>query len=162
MKTDKFLIGIVAGIVVLVIIAVVIVLGRGQIEEYIADDTPAGVVHNYFLAVQRADYSKAYGYLSDELKAKPDLDQFITNVDNYGNRSENALTVGETTINDDRAQVQVSITTYSRGGPFGFGGNNYTNWDTAHLRRAPDGRWKLIEFPYPYWGYDWNQPREQK
>ncbi|MEW5960659.1 MAG: hypothetical protein AB1801_23290 [Chloroflexota bacterium] len=163
MKTDKFLIGIVSGIVVLVIIAVIAVLTRGQAEEYIADDTPAGVVHNYFLALHRQDYNKAYGYLSDELKAKPDLDQFITTVDNAGARSEDALKIGESTITGDRAQVEVSITTYSRGGgPFELGGESYTNRDNAHLRLAAAGRWQLIEFPYPYWGYDWNQPPAEK
>lgn len=163
MKNDRFLIGIVLGILLLVIIAVLVVMTRSQTEEYIADDTPAGVVHNYFLALQRQDYDKAHSYLSDELKAKPDLDQFITSVDNFNNRSEEALKIGESTVDDDRAQVQVSITSYSRrGGPFGLGGDNYTNWDTAHLRVTADGDWKLIQFPYPYWGYDWNQPVERK
>jgi len=162
MKNDRFLIGIVGGIVLLVIVAVIVVLMRGQAEEYIADDTPEGVVHNYFLALQRQDYDKAHGYLSDELKAKPDLDQFITSVGNFNNRSEDALKIGETTIDDDRAQVQVSITTYRNRGPFDLGSGSYTNWDTAHLRLSPDGQWKLIQFPYPYWGFDWNQPIEQR
>jgi hypothetical protein len=39
-----------------VIVAISVVLIRGQTEEYVADDSPAGVVHNYFLAIQRQDY----------------------------------------------------------------------------------------------------------
>jgi hypothetical protein len=158
MKTDKFLIGIIAGIFLLVIVAIVVVLMRGKTEQYITDDTPDGVVHNYFLAIQRQDYDKAYDYLSDELKSKPDLDDFITTVDNFGNRAEASLKIGETTISNDRAQVEVAISTYRSGGLFDSG--SYTNWHTAHLRVAADGNWRLIEFPYPYWGYNWNESQD--
>lgn len=157
MKSDKFLIGIVIGIVILVIVAVSVVLMRGQTENYVADDTPAGVVHNYFLAIQREDYEKAYSYLSDEIKAKPDLNDFILAADNYGYRGEASLKIGETTIENNRAQVQVAITTYSGGGLFDSG--NYTSRDTVHLRATPSGEWKIFQFPYPYWGYGWNDPQ---
>ncbi len=155
MKSDKFLMGIVAGIVLLIVVAIIVVLTRGQWEDYVADDSPAGVVHNYFLAIQRQDYDKAYDYLSDEIKSKPDRDDFIFVVDDFGNRSEASLQIGESTINGDRAHVQVSITTYSGGGPFDSG--SYASRDTAHLRATANGDWKLIQFPYPYWGYDWNE-----
>jgi ketosteroid isomerase-like protein len=157
MKNDKFLIGIIVGIVVLVVVAIIVVLSRGQ-EEYIPDDTPAGVVHNYFLALQREEYDKAYQYLADDLENKPDLDRFITTVDDFGNRSEAALQVGQSTITNSRARVEVTITTYSGGGLFDSG--SYSNRNTAHLRLNDNGAWQLIEFPYPYWGYDWNQEKD--
>ncbi|MBN1992176.1 MAG: DUF4878 domain-containing protein [Anaerolineae bacterium] len=153
MKNDRFLIGIVIGILLLVIIAVIMVLARsGRQEDYIADDTPASVVHNYFLAIQRGEFEKAYGYLSDELKSKPDLDEFIRTVDNG---SEASLQIGRSSINGERARVEVSITTYSGGGPFERG--HYTREETVYLRRAGGGNWQVIEYPYPYWGYDWNE-----
>ena len=148
MKTDKFLIGIVAGIIVLVVVAVVVVLARGQNEEYMADDTPEGVAHNYFLAIQRKDFDKAYGYLSDEIEEKPNLDEFIASVDS---QNETALKLGRTTIDNDRARVELSITNYYGGGPFDSG--RYTNRETAYLRQDANGNWKIFEFPYPYWGY---------
>ncbi len=156
MKDDKFLIGIVVGIVLLVFVALVTVLLRSpENDEYIADDTPAGVVHNYFLAVQRKEYEKAYSYLADDLKSKPDLDEFIREVNNSGGRSEVALRIRETRPGDVHTQVDVSITTYSSGGP--FDSSSYTTDDTVYLRATGDGsEWKIIEFPYPYWGYDWN------
>ena len=157
MKSDKFLIGIVLGIVILVIVAISVVLSRGQAEEYVADDTPAGVVHNYFLAVQRRDYDKAYHYLSDEIKAKPDLNDFILTVENYGNRPESSLKIDESAISDNRAQVRVAITTYYGGGGL-FDRGSYTSRDTVHLRATPAGEWKILQFPYPYWGYEWNNP----
>jgi hypothetical protein len=158
MKNDKFLIGIVVGIVILVVAAVSVVLLRGRSEEYITDNTPEGVVHNYFLAIQRQDYDKAYNYLSDEIKSKPDLNDFILIVDNYGDRSEASLKIGESTIDANRAQVQVTITTY-RGGGF-LDSGSYANRDTVHLRSTPNGEWKIFQFPYPYWGYNWNEPRD--
>lgn len=159
MKNDKFLIGIVIGIVVLVIVALMVVLlRRPGNESYIADDTPAGVVHNYFLAVQRKDYEKAYGYLSDDLNSKPNLDKFIRDLDNYGSQSDAALQMGETTQSTERAQVDVAITTYHAGGI--FDSNTYTDRNTAYLQAAPDGSgWRLTQFPYPYWGYDWDDEK---
>ncbi len=159
MKNDKFLIGIVVGIVLLVIVALVTVLARGPGEDYIADDTPAGVVHNYFLAVQRKDYEKAYSYLSDDLESKPDLDEFIRLIGNVGNRSEASLQIRETRPGDIHAQVDVAITTYSPGNLFDKG--SYTNDNTVYLRATGDGSvWKLIEFPYPYWGYGWDEEKD--
>ena len=156
MKNDKFLIGIIAGIGLLVVVAIIMVLTRGQGEDYIADDAPAGVVHNYFLALQRKDYDRAYSYLADDLQSKPDLDKFIRDMDSqrYGS-SEASLQMGETRLDDERSQVDVSITTYSGGGIFDSG--SYSSQETAHLRLDAEGKWKLISFPYPYWGYDWDQ-----
>jgi hypothetical protein len=151
MKTDKFLIGIVVGIVLLVIVAVVLVLARGQNESYIADDMPDGVTHNYFLAIQRKEFEKAYSYLSDEIEEKPNLDEFIASVDN---QNETALKIGAVTIDNNRARVDVAITNYYGGGPFDSG--RYTNQETAYLRQDASGNWKIFEFPYPYWGY-WHE-----
>jgi len=155
MKNDKFLIIIIIGIVGLVAAALIIVLSRAKTETYLADDSPEGVVHNYFLAVQREDYDKAYSYLSDDLKNKPDLDDFILGIDNYNNVREASLQLSDTNITADRAQVKVAITTYS-GGDL-FDSRSYANRDTAHLRQTTAGSWQLIQFPYPYWGYDWNE-----
>ncbi len=155
MKSDKFLTGIVMGIVLLVIVAVVLVLARGQTETYMAEDTPEGVVHNYFLAIQREEFSKAYGYLADDLKSKPDLDEFIRMVDS---NSEASLKIGKTTIDNDRATVDISIITYVGGGPFDSGRNSRD--ESAYLHQNDQGQWKLTGYPYPYWGYNWNEEKE--
>ena len=159
MKNDKFLLGIVAGIVLLVIVALAVVLLRvPKNEEYVADNTPKGVVHNYFLALPRKDFEKAYSYLSDDLKAKPDLDEFTRQMDD-SSRAETSLQIRQTRIGDVHTQVDVSITTYRPGGL--FDSSSYTTQDTVFLRAAGDGgQWKLIEFPYPYWGYNWDVEQE--
>jgi hypothetical protein len=156
MKGDKFLIGIVIGIVLLVVIALGVVLIRGQgSDEYVADDTPAGVAQNYFLAIQQRDFEKAYGYLADTLPSKPDLDEFIREMDDSARGSEATLQIGETRMGDVHTQVDVSLTTYRVGGIFET--NSYTMHDTVFLQAIGDGSvWKITEFPYPYWGYYWN------
>lgn len=160
MKNDKFLIGIIIGIVALAVLAVTLVLARGRGENYVADDTPAGVAQNYFLAVQRRDYQKAYNYLSDTLKNKPTLDDFISVVSNQynGGNREAALKVGETTLTGDVATVDLIITSYTGGGP--LESNRYADTNTAQLRRNAPGDWKLTGYPHPYWGYNWNEEKK--
>jgi len=45
MKQDRFLVGILVGIGVLVVIALGLFFTRQDKQEYISDDTPKGVVH---------------------------------------------------------------------------------------------------------------------
>ena len=157
MKQDKFLIGIVVGILLLVVAALVVVLTRAPgNEDYRADDTPEGVVHNYFLALQRKDYNKAHGYLSDALENKPNLEQFTREAGNYSSHQEASLKIGEVTLSDDLAQVPVTVTTYNAGGI--FDSSRYSSDETALLRQDAGGQWKLTQFPYPYWGWNWNEP----
>lgn len=157
MKNDKFLIGIIAGIGLLVLAALILVLTRGQQEAYVADDTPAGVVQDYFLAIQRKDYERAYGYLSDDLKAKPDLNQFIQDI-GYASNNEASLQIGDIRPGETITQVDVLITTHSGGGV--FESSSYTTRQTATLRTEAKGAWRLTSFPSPYWGYNWDQPKE--
>lgn len=160
MKQDRFLLAILAGIVVLIIVAVVVVLSRSsRNEQYLSDSTPRGVVHNYFLAMQRKEYEKAYGYLADELKNKPDLDRFIIDISNAGIDQEASLKIGDVSQTDGYAEVELAITNYRAGDIFSSG--RYSTNDSAVLRQDESGEWRLIQFPYPYWGWQWNEePRD--
>ena len=159
MKQDKFLIGIVAGILLLVVVSIVVVLTRAPgNEEYRAEDTPEGVVHNYFLAIQRKEFAKAHGYLSDDLANKPSLEQFIQEAGNYGSSQEASLKIGDVTQTDGVTQVAVTVTSYSGGGP--FDSNRYSSDDVALLRQDAAGQWRITQFPYPYWAWGWNEPQE--
>ena len=75
MKQDRFLIGILVGIGVLVVLALGLFFTRQDTQEYQTDDTPEGVVHNYVLALYRGDHEKAYGYLA-EGENKPSYNEF--------------------------------------------------------------------------------------
>ena len=153
MKQDRFLIGILVGIGVLIVVALVLFFTRQDKQEYVAEDTPEGVVHNYALAIYKEDYEKAYGYLA-EMKDKPTYDQFrqaffkhIINPSNAG------LELGGTEIVGEEANVTVYLI-YNPSDPFS---SSTRNADTARLERQ-NGQWKILQMPYNFWSYDWYQP----
>jgi len=85
-STDKFLLGIVIGIVLLVIVSFVVTLTRPE-PTYRAEDLPENVAHNYLLALQKKEYQRAYGYLSQELKNYPrSAERFAENIKDFSRR----------------------------------------------------------------------------
>ena len=153
MKQDRFLLGILVGIGVLVVIALGLFFTRQDTQEYVSDDTPEGVVHNYSLAVYREDYEKAYGYLEDA-KNKPTFSEFQTPFFNHYVDPRNVgLEIGESKIAGEEAFVTLYLI-YNTSDPFS---SSYRGTETAHLERQ-NGRWKILQMPYSFWSYDWYQP----
>ena len=156
MKQDRFLVGILVGIGVLVIVALALYFTRQDKQEYVAEDTPEGVVHNYALAVYRGEYEKAYGYLA-EMENKPTYNEFRQAFFNHFIDPSNAgLELGESEIAGDEAYVTLYMI-YNPTDPFS---NSYRNTDTARLERQ-NGAWKLLQMPYNFWSYDWYQPKPE-
>jgi hypothetical protein len=151
MKQDKFLLGILIFIGLLVAVALALFFTRKGKLSYQPDDTPGNVVYNFALALQQNDLKRAYGYLADR-DGKPILDAFIQSTQNgYLNVSGNALEVGKVTLQgQDNASVEVTIQ-YMGSGPFDSG---YSNQGQALLVRQ-NGAWKITSMPYPYWAGDW-------
>ena len=153
MKQDRFLVGILVGIGVLVIVALALFFTRQDNQEYVSDATPEGVVHNYALALYKDDYDKAYAYLA-EAKNKPTYNEFRQAFFNhYVDPSNAGLELGETEIVGEEAYVTV-YAIYSPSDPFSSG---YRNTETARLERQ-NGEWKLLQMPYNFWAYEWYQP----
>ena len=153
MKQDRFLTGILIGIVALVVVALAVFFIRRDTQSYISEDVPEGVVHNYVLAVLNDDYDRAYGYLAD-LENKPTFEQFrdafVTGVVNPGN---SAVDVGTSEISEDTASVEVAII-YNPSDPFSTG---YRDVQRAILVKQ-DEAWKLSSMPtYYFWDYSWYQ-----
>ena len=65
MKQDRFLVGILIFIGVLVVVALALFFIRQDNQVYVADDTPDNIVRNYALALQKQDFQRAYTYLAD-------------------------------------------------------------------------------------------------
>jgi hypothetical protein len=151
MKQDKFLIGILAFIGLLIAVALILFFVRKDTPSYRSDDTPEGVVFNFALALQQNNASRAYGYLSD-LDNKPTEAVFSQSlVNGYMSISGNALEVGKVTM-QGQAEALVAVTIQYLGtGPFDSG---YSTSDNARLVRQ-NGAWKISYMPYPYWEYDW-------
>ncbi len=150
MKQDKFLIGILAGIGVLVVLALILFFTRQGQSDYIADNTPEGVTHNYVLAVINKDYQKAYDYLAD-LDNKPTYEEFRQSFLNGNANPDNVgADVGAAEIDNDVATVELTIY-YSYSDPFSA---NTGSSDRASLV-LEGGAWKLTYMPYSFWDYNW-------
>lgn len=155
MKQDRFLVGILIFIGVLVVAALALFFFRQSNQVYVADDTPDNIIRNYALALQKQDYQRAYTYLADNA-GKPTYDAFRRAfLTNQLNTSTNALQVGSVQyINSSEATVSLTIL-YASFGPFS---QSSSSTDTATLVQQ-GGNWKISYMPYQYWSYDWQVPQ---
>jgi hypothetical protein len=157
--SDKYLIGIVVGIALLVIVAFVVVLARPE-PEYRDDDSPDAVVHNYLLALRKDDYQRAYEYLSPTLDGYPEnLDTFIEDAEagyNFRQDRDVALKVESAKITANTATVRVLETRAYDGGPLDSGQRDR---EIDMKLRQHDGSWKLVEGD-SYWYSCWDEPNE--
>jgi hypothetical protein len=157
--TDKFLIGIVAGVVILVAAVLAIALLRPNEMSYQPDDTPEGVANNYLLALHLEEYDRAYAYLSPSLPGYPDdLEAFERDVE--GNRwsfgyydDEVSLAVDAVDVSGDKAKLVVRKTTFRRGDLFESG--QYSSTFEMTLRRE-GGAWRVADSDR-YWASCWEK-----
>ena len=152
MKQDRFLTGILIGIGVLILLALILFFTRQDKRDYVADASPEGVVHNYVLAVLNKDYQKGYGYLAD-LKHKPTYEEFRQSFFNgMVNPSDAGVDIGSVEINGNEAVVTLAIY-YFNTDPFS---SRYGSEDRALLVKQND-EWKLSSMPYNFWDFNWYQ-----
>jgi hypothetical protein len=157
-STDKFLIGIIAGAVLLVGVAFAVAFMRPK-PAYQPEDTPEGVAHNYLFALQQADYPRAYGYLSPNLAGYPaSTDKFAADLDKYAwqladlKKESVTLAVESARITNDRAEVLVRETRFYKGGLFDSNESSTTFEMTLHRE---NGMWKITAAD-SYWPYCWD------
>lgn len=154
---DKLLIGIVAGIGLLVVVAFVVVLAQPE-PEYQNADSPEAIVHNYLLALRQGDYERAYEYLSPSLKGYPkSAEVFEDDInDSYSfhlDKRDVTIDTQSSTIRSNTATVEVLETSFSGGGLFSSG--NY-DWRFDMKLRQENGEWKLMDGD-SYWTSCWEQ-----
>jgi hypothetical protein len=157
-KTDRFLLAIIAGIVVLVIIALTLAFTRTA-QDYVPETTPGAVAYNYVLAIKAYDDERAYSYLAPEIAGyPPSVDAFTDDSNRYAwnvSREAATISIGNERITDDRAVVTISETRFYAGGL--FNSNQYTNSFNITLRRDGEG-WKIINAD-SYWVPCWTDGR---
>ena len=160
-KTDKLLIVIVAGILLLVVIAFVVALNKPK-PTYQAEDTPEGVAFNYLFALQQNDYDRAYGYLSPLIKGYPkDAEAFTDDIRDHSwtfNRLDDSSTTVEVEsvkLNGKRADVKILETRFYEGDLFDSG--TYTSSFDITLRQDENGTWKIVDSDN-YWVNCWDAP----
>jgi hypothetical protein len=152
MKQDRFLTGILIGIGVLILIALIMFFTRKDTKDYMVANSPDAAVYNFVLAITNKDYKTAYTYLAEK-DHKPTYEQFRQSFYNGSVNSNNVgVSVGKAEIDGDAALVNLTMV-YSSTDPFSGGSSNP---DRAQLVKQ-NGAWKITYMPYNFWAYDWYQ-----
>lgn len=158
MIRDRFLLTILIVITALAALAVGLFFLRQGQQDYVSEDTPQGVIHNYVLALERKDFQRAYGYLRDG-QGKPDFERFRQDfLARQLDISGAAIRIGETQPSGEDVIIAL-VVIRSGGGPFG---DVYRESNSAVLTQDEAGDWKIVSMPYPYWGWDWYTPQLMK
>jgi hypothetical protein len=152
LKNDRFFSIILLGIGILVLISIILVVANRQEMAYQLDDSPEGVVNNYITAWYEEDYDKIAGYLMDA-EYKPDYQAIVRNAyDSQYSLDTTSIRVEKSTIREDEATVMIIIIQQPND-PFS---STSQSSDIVSLKKQ-EGEWKISQFPYPYWGWDWYQ-----
>jgi hypothetical protein len=154
MRRDWFLIGLLAGIGGLIVIALLLFFLRPANSSYADDTTTAGVVKNYALAIQKRDFDRAYRYLADGVH-RPTALEFNQTLMSYqwGEISNTPIEIGDIIIDEQGSTALVPITLVHGGQ--NFLDSIYRENQSAQLIKQ-GGSWKILSFPYPYWNYSWS------
>ncbi len=137
---------------VLVAAALILFFTRQGQSTYGDDSTPSGALQNYFLAIQKRDYMRAYTYLADR-PGKLGLDDFRRPFfsNQAGEISGTAVEISETTLDQQNQTATVQVTILRAGqGLFDTGSHQQ---EAATLVQQ-NGDWKVLSAPYPYWPAD--------
>lgn len=151
-RTDRFLLGIVAGAVVLVVVGIgaVLATSRSATVRPVDPNSPVGVVQGYVDAVREGDLDRAYGYLSRVAQQSVPLDEYRRrSLRPFVNDSdEQRVLVEAVMVGTDTASVKVTISRFSaRPNPFSAG--TYHRDMTVSLVREDDG-WRISRPVEPY------------
>lgn len=150
--SDRFLLAIVAGTILLVIssIVVVVLLGRGRPTPPPDPSSPAGVVYAYVEAARNGEAEKARSYLTRSARAQAEARD---RQDTYRpTRDDNVRIVVETvSTTETTAEVKVTISRfYARSDPF----SSSTSHRDVTVKLVPeDGAWRISQPIEPYTFY---------
>lgn len=163
-RQDRFLLGILVGIGLLVILAVGLSFSRQGAVSYGPEDTPEGVFQNYIIAIGKGDYERAFGYVAPPNALPgttppvnpPDFNRFQqyflgeihAQLANTGAQISGSRIVGST------AFLNITLIQTS-GDPFRAVNRQYLQAQLVFYKNA----WKITQAPYPYWSYDWSAPQ---
>lgn len=160
-RQDRFLLAILAGIAVLVALALILFFARQAGPAYGPEDTPQGVIQNYMAAITLKDYTRAFGYVAgppsfdpNQSPGLPDVDQFrqFFLVEANNQLPNTGLQIGDTSFSSaDLAVVSVTLL-HTSGSLFNSVGRDVQQFQLARQNAA----WKITQGPYPFWNYSWS------
>lgn|GEM_PF-568307 len=158
-RPDWFLMGIVAGVLVLIVI-VLAMAARQQPPAYSEDGAPEGVTHDYLVALAMSDFERAWLLLSPEVPGYPStLEQFVDDIADKPwtfalHEPSRAFSVSDASIAGNRAVVVVTESTFRQQGL--FDSNQWTREFTVTLERD-GGTWRILRSDR-YWHRCWSKP----
>lgn len=139
---DRFTLAVVLVTLALVGLGVAAVLVRPADDQPMDESRPAGVVHNYYLALANDDPKKAYEYLSAEARSKLPYERFASGYPARSVRSQRpTIRIDDEKVEGDTARVTIR---WTRTGGGLFGPSDYSSVRTSVLR-LEDGAWKLTQ-----------------
>ena len=149
--SNKFLFGIVVGILLLVIVAFSVIMLRPE-TAYLDDSTPDGAAHNYLLALHNGDFERAYQALPSDYKFPTDAadleDDIRGNAYQFDLDEDFSLSVESTRMRgEDKAVVTIRKTTFEHDGL--FGNRQYSRTFTMDMVRE-NTVWK-VGYARNYW-----------
>lgn len=146
-NSTKFLMGIVAGMVLLIAVTFLVVLRRSE-PTYQDDNSPGGAAYNYLLAIQNQDYDKAFTYIPTLYPHPKDAEEMAYTIERadvwrFDIDSDFSLAVESVDMRgDDRAIITVRKTTFYNTDLFGSGQSSTTFPLTMRL---VEDRWKVFD-----------------
>lgn len=143
-KTDRFLIGILIGVVVLLVVAGLSLLVLRQPPRQLPADSPGGTIQRFYSALEQRNYSQAYDLLSDKMEHKPTRDAFtryMADQFTYGTQTAR-VRIDSEQINGATATITVRATYNYGSGPPLVGSNEYTATETFTLAQEAGG-WRI-------------------
>ena len=160
-SSNKWLIGLAAGLGALVVVAIVLTLATGgrRVKTY-SENTPEGAVQRYLQAVIADDADNAYSYLSAKLQQECPLagwreqSRFA-----FSQLDESQVTLKETRrLGDDEFVVTVSVGRVEAPGFFDFRPRDFSFDEDFRLLKQPDGTWRFSRSPWPVFGCTMRDP----
>ena len=143
-RSTRWLLGVMAGVLGLIVLALVVALTAGG-ETDLDADTPGGTVQTYLRAVAESDADAAWALFGSELQDRCSLAS-VRDALRYGPRDFRAQ-LGEVIERAETTDVSVSITERYGGGLFG----NESTFEQVFPLTQEDGAWRLTEAPWPLW-----------
>lgn len=161
MKTsDKLFVSIIIGIVILSAISLIISF-NSKAAEYKDESSPEGVAQNYLLAIQKEDYDRAYGYLSETIENLPaNTKQFENDLNLYGYVSDriSKMVFSIEAIDQENEEAKVILTSILLTEDGLLGGFHRRDQITINLV-LEHNHWKIIDCDdYRFFDMFWNNP----
>jgi len=150
-KQDRFLIGIVAGAILLMIVGIATVFLASRIPPPPTPDanSPAGVVQAYIEALRSGNADRAYSFLSRSAQASLPADQYRERFPRFAPPSEaTRLLIEPVKVGPDIAEVKVTISRFSAGGA-PFSAETFHQEVTVRLV-TEDGAWRINQPVEPF------------